>query len=251
MLLPATRFLNPDTWAQDNAFQALALDERRSPFQPAVWEKRDNETTNLIQVWFPGVHTNVGGGYNDQELANISLAWMMAMLDPLLELNLDVIITEYHENEDYYESKRKRPQPWSFGKIYNSNTGAFAVSGSTTRTPGDYRRRDPRTGEMTRKPLRDTNEYVHASVRSRYALRGPGYAGRGDYDPPALRDYALRSEHASRLPTPFFWEDRGPEGIILPEAPLRKVEKMLLGKSPEIYDYVMDAAPSRRRSRRP
>ena len=238
---------------QDNAFQALALDEKRSPFHPAVWEKRGNETTNLIQVWFPGVHTNVGGGYNDQELANITLAWMMAMLAPLLDLNLDLILTEYHLNEDYYESKRQRPRPWSFGKIYNSNTGAFAISGSTVRTPGDYYRRDPRTGEQTRRPLRNTNEYIHASVRSRYALEGPGYAGRRMYDPPALRNYRLRSEEASGLPTPFFWEDRGPQATVLPEAPLRNVERMLLSQSPDIYDYVMERPPprERRRSRRP
>lgn len=29
----------------DNAFQALALDERRASFQPCVWEMRGNERT--------------------------------------------------------------------------------------------------------------------------------------------------------------------------------------------------------------
>jgi hypothetical protein len=32
-------------------------------------------TTDLRQVWFPGAHANVGGGYSDQEIANITLAW--------------------------------------------------------------------------------------------------------------------------------------------------------------------------------
>ena len=99
----------------DNAFQALALDEKRQPFQPALWEKRGNEETNLIQVWFPGVHTNVGGGYPDQELANISLAWMIAMLAPLLEVSLEYVISERRLNEDFYDEKGKRPRPWSFG----------------------------------------------------------------------------------------------------------------------------------------
>ena len=39
----------------ENAFQALALDEKRASFQPCVWEKRDDGETNLVQVWFPGV----------------------------------------------------------------------------------------------------------------------------------------------------------------------------------------------------
>jgi len=60
-----------------HAFQALALDEQRAPFSPAVWERKhmSHTTTDLRQVWFPGAHSNVGGGYPDQEVANISLAW--------------------------------------------------------------------------------------------------------------------------------------------------------------------------------
>lgn len=60
-----------------HAFQALALDEHRTPFSPAVWERQDmrDTTPDLRQVWFPGAHSNVGGGYDDQEIANISLAW--------------------------------------------------------------------------------------------------------------------------------------------------------------------------------
>lgn len=57
--------------------QALALDEHRAPFSPAVWERDSTEKagTDLRQVWFPGSHSSVGGGYNDQEIANITLAW--------------------------------------------------------------------------------------------------------------------------------------------------------------------------------
>lgn len=38
--------------------------------------------TRLRQVWFPGVHSNIGGGYSDQELANLTLAWMMSQVRP-------------------------------------------------------------------------------------------------------------------------------------------------------------------------
>jgi uncharacterized protein (DUF2235 family) len=59
-----------------HAFHALALDEHRRPFSPAVWERRDkNNNTDLRQVWFPGAHSNCGGGYEDQEMANVTLAW--------------------------------------------------------------------------------------------------------------------------------------------------------------------------------
>ena len=32
----------------------------------------------LLQVWFTGMHANVGGGYPDDSLANVSLSWILA-----------------------------------------------------------------------------------------------------------------------------------------------------------------------------
>ncbi|KAL9086266.1 MAG: hypothetical protein Q9159_004272 [Coniocarpon cinnabarinum] len=234
----------------DNAFQALALDEQRANFQPAVWEKRSNTRTNLIQVWFPGVHANVGGGYNDQELANISLAWMMAMMDPLLELNQEYILTEEKNNAAYYDSKGTTPRPWSFGKIYASDSGAFKAAGKVTRTPGDYFRLEPETGAETRKPLKNTNEYVHSSVRARFVMEGPGRGGKGIYTPPALKGWHLDAQEGLDLPTPWYWEREGEgrERIILPEAPLRRIERMLLETSPQVGDVVDEPpAPKKRR----
>jgi uncharacterized protein (DUF2235 family) len=51
---------------------ALAIDERRHDFQPEIWEESDS----LKQRWFPGAHSNVGGGLIDDSLANAALKWM-------------------------------------------------------------------------------------------------------------------------------------------------------------------------------
>ena len=62
----------------DNAFQALAIDERRSAFEPCVWRQQDGASCQLLeQVWFAGVHSNIGGGYRDTGLSDIALTWMM------------------------------------------------------------------------------------------------------------------------------------------------------------------------------
>lgn len=234
----------------DNAFQALALDERRAPFSPSLWEKRRNRRTNLIQCWFCGVHANCGGGYPDQELANITLAWMMAMLEPLLELDLEYIHDEEKLNADYYEHKGQKPRPWSFGKIYNSSSGIYSVAGSKTRTPGFYTRIDPRNGEATNKLLRETCEYIHLSVRTRTVLDGPSAGGRGSYRSAALKGWELRSEPNVSLPTPWYWESTGRDAIILPEAPMRPIERALLKSSPDVYDYAVEPPPApNRRSR--
>jgi uncharacterized protein (DUF2235 family) len=61
----------------DAAFQALAIDEKRGPFEPAIWRQQDDaKNQRLEQVWFAGVHCDVGGGYLDASLASIALLWM-------------------------------------------------------------------------------------------------------------------------------------------------------------------------------
>jgi uncharacterized protein (DUF2235 family) len=62
----------------DAAFQALAIDEKRRPFRPAIWtQPRNANDQQREQVWFAGVHRDVGGGYPNTALAEIALRWMM------------------------------------------------------------------------------------------------------------------------------------------------------------------------------
>lgn len=62
-------------------FQALAIDDERRTFAPILWtepaRRSDNDSQHVEQVWFAGVHSNVGGGYPKQGLASVSLYWMM------------------------------------------------------------------------------------------------------------------------------------------------------------------------------
>jgi len=60
-----------------NAYHALAVDEQRKPFRPSVWTPPDGWSGALEQVWFPGVHSNVGGGYYPDGLANEALHWIV------------------------------------------------------------------------------------------------------------------------------------------------------------------------------
>jgi uncharacterized protein (DUF2235 family) len=61
----------------ENAYQALAIDEHRKPFQPNLWTRLPGWRGNLEQAWFPGVHCNVGGGYSPDGLANEALHWIV------------------------------------------------------------------------------------------------------------------------------------------------------------------------------
>ncbi len=63
----------------ENAFHALAIDERRAPFAPAIWEQpreKDKGNQHIEQAWFAGVHGNVGGGCADASPSDIAFKWI-------------------------------------------------------------------------------------------------------------------------------------------------------------------------------
>jgi uncharacterized protein (DUF2235 family) len=79
------RFLSGRLWAFHDtqlsskvelAYQALAIDERRRPFLPSLWYRAADDDRPLEQRWFVGVHSDVGGGYPERALADITLWWM-------------------------------------------------------------------------------------------------------------------------------------------------------------------------------
>jgi len=58
------------------ARHAMALDEIRSSFTIARWNDIDGHA-NAKEVWFPGAHSDVGGGYADSDLSDGALEWMI------------------------------------------------------------------------------------------------------------------------------------------------------------------------------
>jgi len=111
-----------------------------------------------------------------------------------------------------------------------------------------YREVDPTDCRPTDRPLHLTNEYIHASVRSRFRLDGPGISDKGLYDCRALTDsYKLVVDYGADTPRAgepdVHWKlkfkDNGAGyAKILPEAPLWGIEKELCRRDPETYDYV-------------
>jgi uncharacterized protein (DUF2235 family) len=58
------------------ARHALAMDEMRESFQPTLWTDVP-EGADVKQQWFPGVHSDVGGGYQQCGLSDGALQWML------------------------------------------------------------------------------------------------------------------------------------------------------------------------------
>lgn len=82
-----------------NAFHALAVDERRAEFPPTLWAAKANPQQTLEQTWFSGVHCDVGGGYPDHGLSDITFSWMLSKAVPL-GLQIDPVVAAQYDSLD-------------------------------------------------------------------------------------------------------------------------------------------------------
>lgn len=67
------------------ACQALAIDDERQTFHPLLWNEAGEAEAapgeeRIQQVWFSGMHSDVGGGYFRSGLAHVSLMWMIKQI---------------------------------------------------------------------------------------------------------------------------------------------------------------------------
>jgi len=154
-------------------FHAVAIDDERRTFWPLIWdETKCGDDQHIEQVWFPGVHSNVGGGYPRAGLANVALDWMIARLEAhrhSLE-NGDPASKKGNSGRglkletSFLEDVRDGGN--ASGKLYDSRAG-FAMM---------YRYQPRPIAKLCDGRLRE-NEPVrlHASVLDRLELRTAGY----------------------------------------------------------------------------
>jgi len=65
----------------EKAVHLVALDESREPFIPTL----ANHSVRIEEVWFAGVHADIGGGYIDGQLGNITLDYMVSRLSQAIQ----------------------------------------------------------------------------------------------------------------------------------------------------------------------
>jgi uncharacterized protein (DUF2235 family) len=111
------------------AFQALAIDEERGPFRPTLWEQQKDATgQTLEQLWFSGVHSDVGGGYSDPSLAEIPLLWM---IDRARECGLALEPDHFQPATDGIDEARRhlgeQVAPDPLGAMHNSRKGFYLM----------------------------------------------------------------------------------------------------------------------------
>jgi len=104
----------------EKAYQALALNERRADFDCAKFEQTEGGRRKkqvLKQCWFTGCHSDIGGGYQEHDLADLTLTWMAANVGDILALNVE-----------YIASLPNPVAPWGELPPHNSVVGIFALA---------------------------------------------------------------------------------------------------------------------------
>jgi len=145
----------PDTRKLPNVRRirhAVSIDERRRPFEqylvpPTEEHPGKPSRREVSEVWFAGVHSDVGGTFEDHELSDIALKWMVE----------DAVTRGLLVRDDAYAGVLAVERDFAHGRIHEMGR-AWALLG--------HRRRAVPEGAR-----------VHASVRDRVA-GDPAYGRR-------------------------------------------------------------------------
>ncbi|WP_372738325.1 DUF2235 domain-containing protein [Neptunomonas sp.] len=116
------------------ARHAMALDERRSSFTVTRWDNAAKHK-DAKEVWFPGVHSDVGGGYANTDLSDIALRWMIKESESVgLIFRKEAVESlggnpvGYIHNSYRGLFSKMRSRPRSFGLIAETNKAMFDSS---------------------------------------------------------------------------------------------------------------------------
>ena len=137
------------------AKHAISIDENRNDFRRVGWDPGDtdrperDEKGNIFfeQVWFPGNHADIGGGYEENELrlSDATLHWMVVATTVIphpIKLDLDVLKT----------------YPVPVGRSHNEVKTGFGLITTLTRINWITKRRELPSNDAT----------MHKSVYERF-----------------------------------------------------------------------------------
>lgn len=95
-----------------HARHAVSIDENREDFEPTLWSHKPG--LDLKQVWFAGVHSDIGGGYAERGLSDCACQWMIEeagkqgfRFEPHLtgEIDPDPTIKPHNERKGIYRAR--------------------------------------------------------------------------------------------------------------------------------------------------
>lgn len=185
-----------------NGFHALAIDEHRDEFVPTLWTGDAPAGSVIEQVWFPGAHADIGGGYRSAGLSDIALHWMAQKaqgvgleLDPAMlpdAAQLDPLAPQHDPRRGLFLPDRLTPTLRLIGPAIRFKTSPFERV---------YQPMDDNGA-----PLPTINEAIHPSAVGRLGGRVQVLTGDGEevqremiYEPKPLHS-VIGQKGKPRLP---------------------------------------------------
>lgn len=165
---------NTMSTAVENGIHALSLDDARRSFHPVLWDEPPADPRQtIVQTWFAGVHSNVGGGYSKDEMALVPLNWMLDHAERLglrFHPSLRANFTRDADVEGYMYDSRS-----GLGAYYRYSPRRMSTAGhATTLTPGT--RAAAANAQTQPGVVPSPHARVHCSVVERIGFDHDGYA---------------------------------------------------------------------------
>jgi uncharacterized protein (DUF2235 family) len=153
------------------AYHAVAIDERRKSFAPTLWEGEPKPNQEVEQVWFSGVHSDIGGGYPEHGLSDVAFNWMKEKAERA-GVAFDGSYVAANVAPDY-----RAP-------LHDSYKGVFRLGGSAVRPIGrDTSRREAVDIAPIRRLADPTSHYKPVNL-STYLASATAEIAEGDTIPP-------------------------------------------------------------------
>lgn len=163
----------------ERAYHALAIDEHRTPFEPTLWAYKPKPDQIVEQVWFCGAHSDIGGGYAECGLSDITLEWMIQKASDAGLLFDQEVIAAYTTHAD------------PTGMLHNSKNGLYRLTSGIDRPIG---LQAPPSGQSDAAARSiDPTQSLHDSVRARWEKDST-------YRPASLQDYYARTTKTPQPP---------------------------------------------------
>lgn len=137
----------------EHGCHAVAIDEARKAFDPVMWDERLEVRRRIEQVWFAGVHSNVGGGYPKNQMGLVTLDWMVERAQAYGLLVRPDAVQSIRAGADVH------------GRLYDSRRG-----------PAAYYRYRPRNLETIRRDYTHGPLHLHASALARVRQATDSYS---------------------------------------------------------------------------
>ena len=123
---------------------ALAIDERRRPYHEYRFDAEELTKGSLREMWFVGVHSDVGGQFEEHKLSDIALKWIV---DEAKSVGLFVDPKRY-DKQIGVNVDQPLPDDHALGQIHANGFG-WAILGA------GWHRREIRPGDEIHRSVHD------------------------------------------------------------------------------------------------